>query len=82
VTEYDLAVDFIDMTNDRHLWTHLEDTRRGFVPIAGRSVVVGCEDIPAVAKISRSTTRVTSSSKCCPAQSSLTGICSAPGMSG
>ena len=52
MTDYDLAVDFMDMTDDRHLWTHLEDARHGFVPIAGRYVVIGCEDaIPAVAKI-------------------------------
>lgn len=52
MAEYDVAVDFMDMTNDRHLWALLEDTRPGFVPIAGRYVVVGCEDAdPAVAKI-------------------------------
>jgi hypothetical protein len=50
--EYDLAVDFMDMTVDRRLWTRLVDARQGFVPIAGRHVVVGCEDAdPAVARI-------------------------------
>ena len=50
MAEYDVAVDFMDMTNDRHLWALLEDARPGFVPIAGRYVVVGCEDAdPAVA---------------------------------
>ena len=49
---YDLAVDFMDMTNDRRLWTRLQDARPGFVPIAGRHVIVGCEDAePAVARI-------------------------------
>lgn len=49
---YDLAVDFMDMTNDRRLWTRLVDARVGFVPVAGRYVVVGCEDADsAVARI-------------------------------
>ena len=52
MTDYDLAVDFMDMTNDRRLWTRLQDARPGFVPIAGRHVIVGCEDAdPAVARI-------------------------------
>ena len=50
--DYDLAVDFMDMTNDRRLWTRLEDARAGFVPIAGRHVIVGDEHAaPAVAQI-------------------------------
>jgi hypothetical protein len=50
--EYELAVDFMDMTADRRLWTRLADARVGFVPIAGRHVVVGCDDAdPAVARI-------------------------------
>lgn len=50
--EYDLGVDFMDMTVDRRLWTRLVDARAGFVPIAGRYVVVGCDDAdPAVARI-------------------------------
>ena len=52
MNDYDLAVDFMDMTNDRRLWTRLRDARPGFVPIAGRHVIVGCEDAePAVARI-------------------------------
>lgn len=52
MTDYDLDVDFMDMTNDRRLWTRLEDARPGFVPIAGRHVIIGCEDAnPAVARI-------------------------------
>jgi NADPH-dependent ferric siderophore reductase len=50
--DYDLAVDFMDMTNDRRLWTRLQDARAGFVPIAGRHVIVGDEDaVPAVARV-------------------------------
>ncbi len=29
MTTYELAVDFMDMTNDRRLWTRLEDARAG-----------------------------------------------------
>lgn len=50
--DYDVAGDFMDMTNDRRLWTRLEDARAGFVAIAGRHVVLWCEDAdPAVARI-------------------------------
>ena len=50
--EYDIAVDFMDMTADRRLWTRLVDARDDFIPIAGRHVVVGCDDAdPAVARI-------------------------------
>jgi hypothetical protein len=39
--DHDFDVDFMDMTNDRRLWT-----------VAGRHVIVGCEDAsPAVARI-------------------------------
>lgn len=49
---YDIAVDFMDMTDDRHLWTRLIDARAGFVPVAGRHVVVGGDDADlAVARI-------------------------------
>ena len=49
---YDIAVDFMDMTKDCHLWTRLADARVGFVPIAGRYVTIGCEDADsAVARI-------------------------------
>ena len=51
-TAYDIAVDFMDMTRDGRLWTRLKDVRPGFVPIAGRYAIVGCEDAePAVALI-------------------------------
>ena len=50
--DHDLDVDFMDMTNDRRLWTRMEDARPGFVPAVGRHVIVGCEDAnPAVARI-------------------------------
>ena len=50
--EYDLAVDFMGMTAARRLWTRMTDARDGFVPIAGRHVIVGCDDAdPAVAQI-------------------------------
>ena len=49
---YDIDVDFMDMTNDGRLWTRLKDVRSGFVPIAGRYAIVGCDDAdPAVAQI-------------------------------
>ena len=52
MTGYDLAVDFMDMTDDRHLWTRVEDVRPGVVLSVGRYVTVGCEDADsAVAKI-------------------------------
>ncbi len=52
MNDYDLAVDFMDMTNDRRLWTRRQDARPGLVPIAGRHVIVGCDDAePAVARI-------------------------------
>jgi hypothetical protein len=51
-TSYDIAVDFMDMTNDGRLWTRMKDVRPGFAPIAGQYAVVGCDDAdPAVARI-------------------------------
>jgi hypothetical protein len=51
-TSYDIAVDFMDMTNDGRLWTRMTDVRPGFVPIAGQYAVVGHDDAdPAVAQI-------------------------------
>ncbi len=51
-TDYDIAVDFMDMTNDDRLWTRMKDVRPGFVPIAGQYAIVGCEVAdPAVAQI-------------------------------
>ena len=50
--DHDLAVDFMDMTDDRRLWTRLQDARAGFVPVAGRYAIVGDEDADlAVAQI-------------------------------
>jgi hypothetical protein len=50
--QYDLAVDFMDMTDSRRLWCRAEDARTGYVVIAGRYVIVGCEDADsAVARI-------------------------------
>lgn len=52
MTTYDLAADFMDMTNDRRVWTRLKDARSGFVPVAGRYVTVGSDDADAaVAKV-------------------------------
>jgi hypothetical protein len=51
-TNYDIAVDFMDMTNDRRLWTRFADVRSGFVAVAGQYAIVGCDDAePAVARI-------------------------------
>ena len=48
----DIAVDFMDMTNDRRLWVRAADARPGLDPIVGRHVVVGDEDAdPRVARI-------------------------------
>lgn len=50
--EYDIWVDFTRMLNDGRVWSHLDDARPGFVPVAGQYAVVGCEDAdPAVAQI-------------------------------
>jgi hypothetical protein len=49
---YDIAVDFMDMTNDRRLWVRPVDVRRGFEPTVGRHAVVRDEDAdPRVARI-------------------------------
>lgn len=51
-TDYDIAVDFMDMTNDGLLWTRMKDVRPGSVPIAGQYAIVGGEDAdPAVEQI-------------------------------
>jgi hypothetical protein len=48
----DIAVDFMDMTNDGRLWARVADVRPDFVPVAGRYAVVGDEGAePAVAQI-------------------------------
>ncbi len=51
-TTPDLAVDFMDMTDDRQLLTRLVDARPGFTPTAGAYAIVGDEGAePAVARI-------------------------------
>ncbi len=42
--DFEIAVDFMDMTNDRRLWTRAADTRPGVALEVGRHVVVGDED--------------------------------------
>ena len=50
--EYEIAIDFMDMTNDRHLWARAVDARPGLDLSVGRHVVVGDEDAdPKVARI-------------------------------
>lgn len=49
---YDIAVDFMDMTDGRHLWARAADARPGFEPALGVHVVVGDDDaVPRVAQI-------------------------------
>jgi hypothetical protein len=49
---HDIAVDFMDMTDDRRLWVRPADLRGGFEPAVGRHAVVGDDDAdPRVAKI-------------------------------
>lgn len=48
----DLAVDFMDMTDDRRLVTRVVDARPGFEPTVGAYAVVGDEGAdPRVARI-------------------------------
>lgn len=48
----DLAVDFMDMTNDRRLLTRVVDGRPGYHPVVGAYAVVGDDDAePRVAHI-------------------------------
>jgi hypothetical protein len=50
--DYEISVDFMDMTNDRHLWVRAADSRPGLDLSVGRHVVVGDEDAdPRVARI-------------------------------
>jgi hypothetical protein len=50
--EYEIAVDFMDMTNDRRVWTRAADARPDLELSVGRHVVVGDEDAdPKVARI-------------------------------
>ena len=49
---YDIAVDFMDMTNDLRLWARPVDLRPGFEPTVGVHAVVADEDAePKVARI-------------------------------
>lgn len=49
---YDIAVDFMDMTNGLRLWARPADLRPGFEPSVGLHVVVGDEDAdPKVARV-------------------------------
>ena len=49
---YELAVDFMDMTDDRHLWTRIEDARPDLQPTIDCYVIVGDDDAdPAVARV-------------------------------
>ena len=42
--DYEIAVDFMDMTNDRHLWARPAEARADVELSIGRHVVVGDED--------------------------------------
>ena len=42
--DYEIAVDFMDMTNDRHLWARAVDARPDLELSVGRHVIVGDED--------------------------------------
>ncbi len=49
---YDIAVDFMDMTNEHRLWARAADARPGLDLTVGGHVVVGDEDADArVARI-------------------------------
>lgn len=50
--DFQIAVDFMDMTDDRHLWARAADARPGVELAVGRHVVVGDDDAdPRVARI-------------------------------
>ena len=52
VTTIDIAVDFMDMTDDRRLWATPDDVRVGFEVVPGRHAVVGDDGAdPRVARI-------------------------------
>lgn len=49
---HDIAIDFMDMTDDWHLWARAADVRPGFTPAVGIHAVVGDDDAdPRVAQI-------------------------------
>ena len=50
--EFDIAVDFMDMTDDRRLWARPVDVRAGIEVTIGRHLIVGDDDAdPKVARI-------------------------------
>jgi hypothetical protein len=50
--DFEIAVDFMDMTDDRRLWARAGDARPGIEIAVGRHVIVGDEDAdPKVAQI-------------------------------
>ena len=50
--DYDIAVDFMDMTDDGHLWVRSTDARPGVEIASGRHVIVGDDDAdPKVARV-------------------------------
>ncbi len=52
VDDFDIAVDFMDMTIDGHLWVRAANVRPGVQIAVGRHEVVGDEDAdPKVARI-------------------------------
>lgn len=52
MNDYDVALDFMDMTADRRVWTRLVDVRDGLELELGQYVVVGDDDArPAVARV-------------------------------
>ncbi len=49
---YEIAVDFMDMTDERRLWVRPADVRDGVEVAVGRYFVVGDEDAdPSVARV-------------------------------
>ncbi|MFT3851378.1 MAG: hypothetical protein QM733_01340 [Ilumatobacteraceae bacterium] len=49
---YEIAVDFMDMTNDGRLWVRADDARPGTKLSAGRHLIVGDDDAdPRVARV-------------------------------
>lgn len=49
---HDIAVDLMDMTDDRHIWVRAADVRQGLAFEVGAHAVVGDEDAdPRVAQV-------------------------------
>jgi hypothetical protein len=52
MNDYDVALDFMDMTDDRRIWTRMTDVRDGLNLELGQHVIVGDDDAaPAVARV-------------------------------